>query len=270
MSPEKRLANEIKVGIFITAGLGLMMAALLILGGTGNFLSKKSHYSVFFPNSEGLIPGAKVVLSGIQVGAVDQIDFEKGKGRVQIGIAVGKQYAEWIRKDSTAEIVTQGVLGDKYIALSGGNLSEAPLEPNSMIPNKPSKDLSRFISQGDELLNSLNRIASSVETLLERLESEKRSETIFQGMAETAKNLSSASYKLDQELNELNLRKISKNLNAILEKINQGNGTLGALVNDHGLYDDAKALLGGANRNRILRNLVRSTVKESEGQPAKK
>jgi phospholipid/cholesterol/gamma-HCH transport system substrate-binding protein len=262
--PDKRTQNEIKVGIFVTTGLALIMAALLILGGTTSFITKKVHFNAFFPNSEGLIPGAKVVLSGIHVGTVDKIDFEAEKGRVQVKLVVAAKYAEWIRKDCSAEIVTQGVLGDKYITLYGGNLTQPILESGNTIPNKPSKDLSQFISQGDHLLVSLNRIAGSIENLLQKLDEGNRSETIFQGLANTSRNLSSASDKLNQELNELNLKRISKNLNAILEKINQGSGTLGALVNDPGLYDDAKSLLGGANRNRILRNLVRSTVKEGD------
>ena len=56
-------------------------------------------------------------------------------------------------------------------------------------------------------------------------------------------------------------------MNQIFEKINNGTGTIGALVNDPGLYDEVKALFGGANRNRVIRNLVRQTVKGS-GQPA--
>ena len=55
-----------------------------------------------------------------------------------------------------------------------------------------------------------------------------------------------------------------KNAADILEKVNNGTGTLGALVNDPGLYEDARALVGGANRNRIVRNLVRKTAKDGE------
>ena len=87
-------------------------------------------------------------------------------------------------------------------------------------------------------------------------------------MAATAKNLASASEKLDKELDQLHLKSSMTNLNAILGKINNGTGTLGALVNDPGLYDDAKALMGGVSRNRVMRNLIRQTVRESEEKAA--
>jgi phospholipid/cholesterol/gamma-HCH transport system substrate-binding protein len=55
-----------------------------------------------------------------------------------------------------------------------------------------------------------------------------------------------------------------KNLECITDKINNGTGTLGAMINDPGLYDNAKSLMGEANRNRIVRNLVRQTLKEAD------
>ena len=48
------------------------------------------------------------------------------------------------------------------------------------------------------------------------------------------------------------------------KKIDRGEGTVGALINDTALYDDAKSLVSGINRNRIMRNLVRQTVRDGD------
>jgi phospholipid/cholesterol/gamma-HCH transport system substrate-binding protein len=69
---------------------------------------------------------------------------------------------------------------------------------------------------------------------------------------------------VNRELDGMKLKASTEQLHSILEKVNNGTGTLGALVNDPGLYYDARALLGGANRNRIVRNLVRQTIKDAE------
>lgn len=45
-------------------------------------------------------------------------------------------------------------------------------------------------------------------------------------------------------------------LNRILEKIDEGDGTLGLLVNDPTLYEDLKILLGGARRSLLIRTLI--------------
>ena len=87
-------------------------------------------------------------------------------------------------------------------------------------------------------------------------------------MATSAKNLAQATEKLDKEMDNVKLKRILSNIEQITEKINGGTGTVGALINDPGLYDNAKALVGEANRNRIVRNLVRQTIRRSDEEAA--
>lgn len=260
----KRLEMEVKVGIFVMAGVGLIALAILALGSTENLLSRKVEYNSHFPNVDGLIKGAKVVLGGIQVGTVDKIAFDMETRDIRVDFSVKKDSSAWVRKDSTVEIATQGVLGDKYIAITPGNLDQPPMPTDSEITNRPSKNITQFISKGDQLLANLNNLAITLDRMLKTFESGNRSEIFFQGLATTSKNLASASEKINHEMDNLRIKKILANLEGILEKVNNGTGTLGALVNDPVLYDDAKKLVGEVNRNRIVRNLVRQTIKESE------
>ncbi len=48
------------------------------------------------------------------------------------------------------------------------------------------------------------------------------------------------------------------------QALEQGNGTLGLLANDPSLYEDIRALLGGAQRNKLLRSYIRRTVEQGE------
>lgn len=50
----------------------------------------------------------------------------------------------------------------------------------------------------------------------------------------------------------------------VMERIDRGEGTIGALVNDPAVYDDLQALLGGAKRSRILRGVIRHTIDKNE------
>jgi phospholipid/cholesterol/gamma-HCH transport system substrate-binding protein len=56
----------------------------------------------------------------------------------------------------------------------------------------------------------------------------------------------------------------SVRLNSILEKIDDGEGTLGLMLNDPGLYEDLQALFGGASRSLVVRSLVRMTVDDAD------
>jgi phospholipid/cholesterol/gamma-HCH transport system substrate-binding protein len=56
----------------------------------------------------------------------------------------------------------------------------------------------------------------------------------------------------------------SNDLKDILGTIKRGEGTLGALVVDPTVYGDVKALLGGAQRNKVLKAFVRDTIRKTE------
>ena len=59
----------------------------------------------------------------------------------------------------------------------------------------------------------------------------------------------------------------ARTLNDVLGKIDEGQGTLGLLVNDPTLYEDMKVLLGGAQRSTLLRSMIRMAVEEGEAEP---
>lgn len=266
----KQVETEIKVGIFVSIGLGLIMLAILVLGGNENLTVRKARFSSHFPDVEGLINGAKIVLGGLQVGTVESVEFDNEAHDIKVSFSVSRTSAEWIRKDATAEIATQGVLGDKYVLIKPGTKTEPQLPEGSEIASAPAQSITQFLSKGDQLMANLTSLTATLDKILKGFEHNGRSEQFFSSLTATSKNLSLVSEKLNKEMEGgLYLKSSLKNLSGILEKINNGTGTLGALVNDPGLYDDAKALMGGANRNRIVRNLVRQTIKDSEAATAK-
>jgi phospholipid/cholesterol/gamma-HCH transport system substrate-binding protein len=258
----KQFETEIKVGIFVSVGLALIMLSILVLGGN-TLLTSSYPFTAHLTSVDGLVLGAKVTLGGVPIGTVDSIDLDPKQRNIVVSFNVEKKSSDWIRKDSTVEVATQGVLGDKYLSLSAGNPDLPAVPSGGDIPVRPTKDLSQFLSKGDHLMISLNSMATSLDRILKNFDTENRSDTFFKGLATTSKNLSLASEKMNQELDQIHLKKAITQLSQIFEKINNGTGTIGALVNDPGLYDQLKALLGGANRNRVIRNLVRQTIKES-------
>ncbi len=248
--------KDFKVGIFVTIGVAFSMVTILILGGAENAFTRKTTYKTHFPTANGLLSGAKVVLSGIPVGTVSEVEYDAASKNIAIELSVQTKYAKFVTEGSNVEIMTQGVLGDKYLAINPGE-SVTPLPEGSEIENLPIKDVTAFFSKGDQLMLNLNTTVESLNRILTSLEKGNRVDTI-------ANNLAAASKGLAEIAGGKGLTRSSKSLADILEKIDNGTGTLGALVNDPGLYEDARALVGGANRNRIVRNLVRKTAKDGK------
>ncbi len=63
----------------------------------------------------------------------------------------------------------------------------------------------------------------------------------------------------DLQASAAGLRALTADLQAVVTRLRQGEGTIGALLEDPTVYEDLSALLRGANRSLILRSLIRST-----------
>jgi phospholipid/cholesterol/gamma-HCH transport system substrate-binding protein len=259
---EKKL--EFNVGIFVLIGVGLAMAAILVLGGKQSIFSSTNKYVSHFDKVDGLVTGAKVVLGGLQIGVLTEVDIDEKTRNIKVEYAVERKYENYIREDSVVEIVTQGVLGDKYLSIVPGDLSKPAIPNGGTIAIGGSKDLSQLFSSSEKLLQKLTSTADSLDRVLGAFNRNNRADQFFEGLANTSKNMSSLSKKLNDEINEMKLKSSINHLNSILEKINHGQGTVGALINDPALYDDAKALVGQVNRNRIYRNIIRQTIKDNK------
>jgi phospholipid/cholesterol/gamma-HCH transport system substrate-binding protein len=60
------------------------------------------------------------------------------------------------------------------------------------------------------------------------------------------------------------LRTLTQDLQTVVTRLRDGEGTLGALIEDPTVYEDLSALLRGANRSLLLRSLIRSTREDGE------
>jgi phospholipid/cholesterol/gamma-HCH transport system substrate-binding protein len=260
----QKLEPEVKVGIFVSFGLLLVMLSILMLGGLDSLFVRQIAYRIYFAETPGLVTGSRVDINGIRVGVVETIDYHNERNEVEVGITISSKYTHLVKEDSFAGLVTQGVLGDKYISVSAGSQLAKTLEGNSEIKLAKGKGLQDFLDDGGNLVTTLGRIANSFEKTVNALEANGRSERLFEGLAKTASNLSMATDKVNRQLEHIEFADAVKNLNSILKKVINGTGSLGALINDPSLYDDAKSLMTGMNRSRLMRNLVRQTVKDGE------
>lgn len=263
-SDEKKI--EKKVGVFVLIGLFLALTALLVLGGKQSLFLPVNHYYSHFNKVDGLVSGAKITLGGLQIGTVSKVELDTKTRDIKVTFSVEKKYAEWVRKDSSVEIVTQGVLGDKYLSLVAGDLSQPAIEDNGEVSQGASKDFSMLLSSSERLMEKLTSTADNLNQILGTFNKGSRAETTFQGLATTSKNLGEITTKLNGEVSQMKFKSAINHLDSILEKVDHGQGTLGAFINDPALYDDAKALVGQVNRNRIVRNLIRQTIKDNKSK----
>ena len=115
----QRTAVDLWVGIFVTAGVAaLFMLALKV--GNASSVSVSEGYRVIaeFDNIGGLKVRAPVKSAGVVVGRVEGISLDTRTFRANVALRIDKHYP--FPKDSSASILTAGLLGEQYVGMDGG------------------------------------------------------------------------------------------------------------------------------------------------------
>ncbi|MNF29548.1 putative phospholipid ABC transporter-binding protein MlaD [compost metagenome] len=146
---------EIGVGLFLLAGLlALLLLALRVSGLTVG--SSNDSYKVYahFDNIAGLTVRAKVTMAGVAIGKVTAIDLDRDSytGRVTLSLDGS---VDNLPADSTASILTAGLLGEKYVGISVGGDEEVLVDGATIHDTQSSLVLEDLI--GKFLLNSVNK-----------------------------------------------------------------------------------------------------------------
>ena len=117
--------------LFVMAILALVFLALNVSNFTR--LSSSNGYQVTaqFNNIGGLSTKAKVTMSGVTVGRVTGISYDKKSFRAVVTMTIDSNF-DYLPEDSQASIYTAGLLGEQYISLEPG-AEESPLVEGSNI-----------------------------------------------------------------------------------------------------------------------------------------
>ncbi len=111
------------VGLFVLAGLASLLFLILGTSKIKDHLFYPS-YKIYaeFENIGNLKIYAPVKSSGVVVGRVLDITFDEKNFQANVLIKINSRYL--FPKDTSASILTSGLLGEQYLALSPGNNSE--------------------------------------------------------------------------------------------------------------------------------------------------
>lgn len=110
---------DLWVGLFVIAGVGALLFLALKVGSM-NAVNASEGYEVVaaFDNIGGLKARAPVKSAGVVVGRVSDISFDGQAYEALVTLRIDKRYA--FPKDTSAAILTSGLLGEQYIGISAG------------------------------------------------------------------------------------------------------------------------------------------------------
>jgi phospholipid/cholesterol/gamma-HCH transport system substrate-binding protein len=159
MNKDRRL--EVKVGLFVVGAIVLGAIGVLLLGKSKHVFEKRVQLHATFADIAGLVQGAPVRLSGVNVGTVSQIMFVRADPRPQIRVDMEVTEASLglIRTDSVAQISGQGLLGDKIIEVSVGSSTAGHIGAGGQIQTAEAVDLDKMLRHAADTIDDAKRVA---------------------------------------------------------------------------------------------------------------
>ena len=138
---------ELTSGIFLLVGI----AALLWLATEATDYKMqvgKDTYRVIarFGNVADLKPRAPVKIGGVTVGLVDRISLDPVQFDAVVEMKIDRRFSE-IPNDSSASILTSGVLGDRYVGLEPGGSMDSLVDGDQILITQSAVVLENLISK---------------------------------------------------------------------------------------------------------------------------
>lgn len=266
---ESNAKIQLKIGIFLAVGLVIILGSIFMLGGDKAFFKSYVTLHARFTEVQGLAEGSVVSLSGINVGNIKAINLIPGDNVIDVVLLIDRKYMARVTDGSSVEIRTQGALGDKYIFIIPGDPKGKELADNSAIEVAKPSDLFGMLSSRSTDAEKIFDIIDEIYKVTRTINGDNRLDRIMSGLASASGKLDKTAdqaQKLIASLNEDSpkVRSSMVHLDSVLAKIDHGQGTLGALVNDSTLHDQLKAMLGGANRKTYMKSLMRTSIEKNE------
>ncbi len=116
----ERSKLDLWVGLFVCAGIGALLVLAMKVGNMTSIGIGNQTYTLYanFDNIGGLKPRAAVKSAGVVVGRVTSIGFDNERFNARVVLSIEGQYK--FPKDTTASILTSGLLGEQYMGLEAG------------------------------------------------------------------------------------------------------------------------------------------------------
>jgi phospholipid/cholesterol/gamma-HCH transport system substrate-binding protein len=273
MAQRKQLTwTELRVGLFVLIGLFVLAMGIFYVTGGGNVLSPKYRLKTYLPEVSGLAIGAPVRLDGVEIGNVESIKLvprtlgrpsERNKN-IEVGMRVDRRFQNDILTDSAASLVTEGLLGNRYLNITRG-LTGVSLKEGQEVPGTEEKAIKEVVERSAELLGNLQVLSEDVRGLIAGVKQGQGSLGKLLTDDQAYRHLNNILAKGDELVSNVQAgqgsigklvvsdemyKKVDQgldNVNVILADVRAQKGTIGKLLYDPTLYNQFKDALANGN-----------------------
>ena len=285
-------SNEFKVGLL--AILVAVFTAMFILETDDRPSGAIEGYTLYadVPTAEGVRVTTQVLIAGVSVGSVRGISLEGSQARLSLEMSGELE----LPVGSWAELRSSGVLGDKIVVIAPGNEEELLVDGDVISTRPYGLDFDNLQGQLEVITEDVQAITASLRDYLEDEGVKSSLDATVKNLEQLSAEVRELSTANKSEVNAIarNLREVSESLKTIIEatgttveeqgaavaeattrlnksledinsitsKIDEGQGTLGVLINDDTPVRQVEATLNEVNTTLREVNQVVTSVSD--------
>ncbi|MCF8356477.1 MAG: MlaD family protein [Melioribacteraceae bacterium] len=275
----KKTGNKIKLGIFISLGVMLLIVGIYFIGEGQQLFRTTFSVTGVFKDVAGLQAGNNVRLSGVNVGTVKNIVIVSDTS-VSVEILIDESIREFIKKDAVAIIGSEGLMGNKALIINPGTGKKQVIENNDIIQTIQPVTIDDIMIELYTTMGNTSNITSDLASMTQNIESGEGTigrlimdkkwresfETTFINLREGSahfRNLMSKANEIDEIILSVketikNTSDITRDLASISGNIESGHGTLGRFLMDQSTANNLDSTIiflkdGSKNLNILLK-----------------
>lgn len=248
--PSNRLAA---VGAFVVGGLLLFAVGLYLIGNRRMLFTDTFEVYTEYSRISGLQTGAIVRVAGLDAGEVETIHLPASpSAKFRVKLRIRQDVHPLVRLDSVATIQTDGLVGNKFVQVASGTDASPQVPPGGTIGSQEPFDFADMMTKVNETIDMVTGMIKEVKV------------GIDDALAAVSSTATDAQALIKDTGNEIRAitasgQKVAGDLQLVMSRIRQGEGTIGKFVTDDAFYDRAKGIATEAERAMIdLREAARS------------
>ena len=250
--------SQLRVGITVLVATITLFVLIFFMSGTVSPFSRKLRLRSYFENAAGLVKGAPVRLSGVDIGNVDTIHIirERPLTPVEVTMKVTAQARPDLRVDSRATLATAGVLGATFVDIDSSHAKGAMVKDNGELPTTETPALQDVLKSSQGTIDKLNVILNRVDDIVAAVQNGKGSVGKIINDPELYDRANATVAQLQKLTNQIAAGKGSigkllysdelydkindsvTKLSKIVDDVNSGKGNLGKVLKDEQLYNN--------------------------------
>lgn len=233
---DKRTGQNITLGLFVTAGILILVVSLYLIGRNQSMFGSTFHVRARFRNVSGLQAGNNVRLSGIQAGTVGKVTVLDDT-TIEVDLMVEEEMKPFIRNNSLVSIGNEGLMGNKVVNITPAKIPGALATENTLLPSKADINTDQMIESFSNVGGNVEVISGELVNTVNRI---NQSRALWSILNDTVMSAELHSAITNLRMATDNINDLTVALQGIVTEAKSGRGAAGAIISDPKVAGDLR------------------------------